>query len=118
MNAAEKRLFASGDGALPPTLAGREQEQAALSRCLADLTGGSSPPHNLVLTGPCGSGKTVPQKPVAALVDEAHRLDLGVGQLLLSLLSFTGKLCRIGIANTFSEHGINRGELHVCTVTA
>ena len=160
MNAAEKRLFAPGDGALPPALAGREQEQAALSRCLADLTGGSSPPHNLVLTGPRGNGKTVllnwfedacrkasvavarvapsrvyteqalcnallpasrlrrllpvkwgiagmgkaeweafspathdfverliaryRKKPVAALVDEAHTLDLDVGQLLLN----------------------------------
>ena len=160
MNAAGKRLFAPGDGALPPALAGREQEQAVLSRCLSDLTGGSSPPHNLVLTGPRGNGKTVllnwfedacrkasvavarvapsrvrteqalcnallptslfrrllpvrwgitgmgkaeweasspathdfverliarcRKKPVAALVDEAHTLDLYVGQLLLN----------------------------------
>ena len=160
MNAPEKRLFAPGDGALPPALAGREQEQAVLSRCLADLTGGSSPPHNLVLTGPRGNGKTVllnwfedacrrasvavarvapsrvyteqalcnallpasrlrrllpvkwgiagmgkaeweasspaahdfverliarcRKKPVATLVDEAHTLDPGVGQLLLN----------------------------------
>ena len=160
MNVAEKRLFAPGDGALPPALSGREQEQAVLSRCLSDLTGGSSPPHNVVLTGPRGNGKTVllnwfedacrkasvavarvapsrvrteqglcnallpasrlrrllpvkwgitgmgkaeweatspatpdfverliarcRRKPVAALVDEAHTLDLDVGQLLLN----------------------------------
>ena len=160
MNVAEKRLFAPGDGALPPALSGREQEQAVLSRCLSDLTGGSSPPHNVVLTGPRGNGKTVllnwfedacrkasvavarvapsrvrteqalcnallpasrlgrllpvkwsitgmgkaeweatspathdfverliarcRKKPVAALVDEAHTLDLDAGQLLLN----------------------------------
>ena len=27
-------------------------------RCLADLTGGAAPPHNIVLTGPRGNGKT------------------------------------------------------------
>ena len=59
MKTTEKRLFAPGDGALPPTLSGREQEQALLSRCLSDLKGGSSPPHNVVLTGPRGNGKTV-----------------------------------------------------------
>ena len=160
MNAAEQRLFAPGDGALPPALAGREQEQAALSLCLSDLTGGGSPPYNVVLIGPRGNGKTVllnwfedacrkarvdvariapsrartgqalgnallpatglgrllpvkwgiggvakaeweasspsmhdvvdrliarcRKKPVAALVDEAHTLDLDVGQLLLN----------------------------------
>ena len=55
---AEKRLFAPGDGALPPALAGREQEQAALSLCLSDLAGGGSPPYNVVLIGPRGNGKT------------------------------------------------------------
>ncbi len=59
MKAAERRLFAPGDGALPPALAGREQEQAALSLCLSDLAGGHSPPHNVVLIGPRGNGKTV-----------------------------------------------------------
>ena len=160
MKAAEKRLFAPGDGALPPALAGREEEQAALSLCLSDLTGGKSPPHNVVLVGPRGNGKTVllnwfenacrearvdvarlapsrvrtgqalfdallpttglkrllpakwgvtgvgkaewvasppsahglmerliarcREKPVAALLDEAHTLDLDVGELLLN----------------------------------
>ena len=58
MEAAEKRLFTPGTGAIPPTLAGREREQAVLSLCLADLTGGKSPPHDLVLLGPRGAGKT------------------------------------------------------------
>ena len=30
-----------------------------LSRCLEDLAGGASPPHDVVLTGPRGNGKTV-----------------------------------------------------------
>ncbi len=30
-----------------------------LTRCLADLLGGASPPHNVALTGPRGNGKTV-----------------------------------------------------------
>ena len=53
------RLFAPGDGAAPPELAGRDAQQAVLSRCLADLVGGSAPPHNVVLVGPRGNGKTV-----------------------------------------------------------
>ena len=160
MKAAEQWLFAPGDGALPPMLAGREQEQNLLNRCLAQLVGGKSPPHNVVLIGPRGNGKTVllnwfedacrrvpvnvvwvapsevrtgqalcnallpptrlrrllpakwgitevgkaeweaaspsvrsladrlvarcRKKPIAALVDEAHTLDLNVGQLLLN----------------------------------
>ena len=59
MKAAEQWLFAPGDGALPPMLAGREQEQILLNRCLTQLAGGKSPPHNVVLIGPRGNGKTV-----------------------------------------------------------
>ena len=58
MESAEQRLFAPGDGAPPPVLAGREQEQAALSLCISHLTGGGSPPYNVVLIGPRGNGKT------------------------------------------------------------
>ena len=59
MAATEQRLFKPGDGAAPPELAGRGGQQAVLSRCLADLVGGSAPPHNVVLVGPRGNGKTV-----------------------------------------------------------
>ena len=52
------RLFQPGDGASPPTLAGRAVQQGVFSRCLADLVGGTSPPHNIVLLGPRGNGKT------------------------------------------------------------
>ena len=48
-----------GDGAPPPVLTGREREQEVLSLCLADLTSGRPPPHNVVLVGPRGNGKTV-----------------------------------------------------------
>ena len=58
MGATEKRLFTPGTGAAPPALAGREREQAVLSLCLADLAVGKSPPHDLVLIGPRGTGKT------------------------------------------------------------
>ena len=58
MQAPESRLFSPGDGASPPTLAGREEEKQVLSRCLSDLAGGRSPPHNVVLVGPRGNGKT------------------------------------------------------------
>ena len=44
---------------MPPFLAGRERQQSVLSRCLADLTARSAPPHNVVLLGPRGNGKTV-----------------------------------------------------------
>ena len=59
MNSTKQRLFTPGSGATPPALTGREPEQAVLNRCLADLAGGASPPHDIVLTGPRGNGKTV-----------------------------------------------------------
>ena len=59
MTAPKKRLFRPGTGAFPPELAGREQEQAVLSLCISDLAGGDSPPHDVVLVGPRGNGKTV-----------------------------------------------------------
>ena len=59
MSAPKKRLFRPGTGAFPPELAGREQEQAVLSLCISDLTDGDSPPHDVVLIGPRGNGKTV-----------------------------------------------------------
>ena len=59
MKAAQQRLFTPGDGATPPALTGREREEAVLTRCLADLLGGRAPPHNVALTGPRGTGKTV-----------------------------------------------------------
>lgn len=52
------RLFRPGAGMVPPVLAGREVQQSVLSRCLADLAAGSSPPHDVVLFGPRGNGKT------------------------------------------------------------
>lgn len=52
-------VFKPGDGAFPPALTGREQEQAVLTRILANLSGGQAPPHNVVLIGPRGNGKTV-----------------------------------------------------------
>ena len=54
----EDRLFSPGDGASPPALAGREAAKRVLSLCLSDLVGGQSPPHNVVLIGPRGNGKT------------------------------------------------------------
>ena len=56
--AASPRLFTPGDGADPPAMPGREEHQAVLSLCLADLVAGQSPPHNVVLIGPRGNGKT------------------------------------------------------------
>ena len=52
MKPAKRRLFTPGDGATPPLLSGREEQQAVLSRCLSDLLDGESPPHNVVLIGP------------------------------------------------------------------
>ena len=59
MEATEQRVFTPGDGATPPALTGREREEAVLTQCLADLHGGKAPPHNVVLIGPRGTGKTV-----------------------------------------------------------
>ena len=53
-----QRVFTAGDGTAPPALTGHASQQAVLSRCLADLRGNSAPPHNVVLVGPRGNGKT------------------------------------------------------------
>ena len=58
MNTPKRYLFRPGDGALPPALAGRTVQQAVLSRCLAALVAKTAPPHNVVLLGPRGNGKT------------------------------------------------------------
>ena len=58
MRSSTSRVFSPGDGAPPPTLAGRDAQQAVLLRCLADLAAGTAPPHNVVLIGPRGNGKT------------------------------------------------------------
>ena len=58
MKPASPRLFTPGDGAAPPAMPGREEQQAVLSLCLADLVAGQSPPHNVALIGPRGNGKT------------------------------------------------------------
>ena len=58
MNATAPRLFRPGDGTSPPALTGRAEQQQVLSRCLADLAARSPPPHNVVLLGPRGNGKT------------------------------------------------------------
>ena len=59
MKAPGQRVFTPGTGADPPALTGRERQQAVLTQCLADLLGGTSPPHDVALTGPRGNGKTV-----------------------------------------------------------
>lgn len=58
MKTASPRLFTPGDGVAPPAMPGRDEHQAVLSLCLADLVAGQSPPHNVVLIGPRGNGKT------------------------------------------------------------
>ena len=50
--------FVPGYGALPPYLAGRDDEQRELERLLAYLENGRGAPRSAVLTGPRGNGKT------------------------------------------------------------
>ena len=59
MRAMEQRIFTPGAGVGPPTLAGREEEQKVLTRCLTDLRARKASPHDVVLIGPRGNGKTV-----------------------------------------------------------
>ena len=59
MQSKTQRVFMAGNGAVPPALTGRANEQAVLSRCLGDLRGNAAPPHDVVLVGPRGNGKTV-----------------------------------------------------------
>ncbi len=72
----EPRVFTPGDGAVPPALTGREREQAVLTGCLADLSGGRAPPHNVALTGPRGNGKTVLLNWFERTCRQAGRMDV------------------------------------------
>ena len=65
-------VFKPGDGAFPPALTGREPEQAVLTRSLADLSAGEASPHDIVLTGSRGNGKTV----LLHWFDRAGRVDV------------------------------------------
>ena len=58
MDTPARRVFTPGAGALPPALTGRQQEESVFRSCLADLAEGQAPPHDIVLTGPRGNGKT------------------------------------------------------------
>ena len=59
MDVATTWVFKAGDGAMPPALTGRTAEQTVLLRCFAGVSNGEAPPHNVVLIGPRGNGKTV-----------------------------------------------------------
>ena len=76
MNASPPRLFVPGDGALPPALAGRSAQQAVLSRCLSDMVRGAAPPHNVVLVGPRGNGKTALLNWFKATCESASGVDV------------------------------------------
>ena len=58
METATTWVFKAGDGAMPPALTGRTTEQSVLRRCLVGVSNGEAPPHNVVLVGPRGNGKT------------------------------------------------------------
>ena len=51
--------FTPGFGAIPPHLAGREEEQSVLLDSLSYLSAGKSPPAATAVYGPRGMGKTV-----------------------------------------------------------
>ena len=97
----EQSLFTPGTGAIPPTLAGREQEQMLLNRCLTHLAGGGSLSHDVVLIGPRGNGKTVLLRWFEdacrkARVDVVHIAPgrVRTGQALCNaLLPATGRCC-------------------------
>ena len=52
------RLFKPGQGAVPPYLAGRKQEQATFHAFVKSLKNGRPPSRDLILYGPRGNGKT------------------------------------------------------------
>lgn len=52
-------LYCPGSGVLPPVLAGREAESAALDAFRRKLLSGGSIPRDVVIYGPRGNGKTV-----------------------------------------------------------
>ena len=58
MHAEPPNPFVPGHGQIPPYLAGREREQAALRDLLAYLRAGKGAPRSAVLAGPRGNGKT------------------------------------------------------------
>lgn len=51
--------FQAGDGGLPPYLAGREYEQDLCWAFLSRLRRDRPPPHEIIIYGPRGNGKTI-----------------------------------------------------------
>ena len=89
MRTEETRVFSPGTGARPPALTGREQEQGVLSRCLSDLTRGESPPHDVVMIGPRGNGKTAL---LGWLEDACGKVSVNVAKVVPSRVSTEGAL--------------------------
>ena len=56
---AQSVLFTPGAGGMPRHIAGRRREMQVLGRILLPLMDGTAPPHDAVLHGPRGLGKTV-----------------------------------------------------------
>ena len=88
--AAADLLFAPGAGAMPPYLAGREQERELLSRYLSALLQGQAPPSDVILKEVFMArlAARCRRKPRVVLVDEAHTLNREVGQYLLNLSQY------------------------------
>ena len=124
MKSKKQRVFMAGNGAVPPALTGRADEQAVLSRCLGDLRGNAAPPHDVVLVGPRGNGKTVllrwfqqacaQSKPAvevvwltpSALPNQPALLDaLAPRRWLAKLLSRKVGIASVGSAEWAANHG-------------
>lgn len=67
--------FRPGTGGLPPYLAGRAAEQAALDSLFGELREGSAPARPIVLYGPRGNGKTTLMAWAEAQVTADQSLD-------------------------------------------
>ena len=102
MPKAQKRHnpFTPGDGAPPPYLAGREQEQAVLLRMVRDLASGYVPPHNILMSAPRGNGKTVLLYWTA---NRARENDVNVAMASASELQSVAALMRATLGNAAAE---------------
>lgn len=92
--------FTPGDGALPPYLAGREKEQAALARMVERLASGRTPPHNTLISAPRGNGKTVLLRWTA---NQARAKDVHVMMASASELQSAAALMRATLGDAAAE---------------
>ena len=93
-------LFTPGAGGMPRHIAGRGREMQVLGRILRALMRGAAPPHDAVLHGPRGLGKTVV---ISWLAESARGAGVRVIDTVANYISTLGDLYAETLAQPVAE---------------